>query len=334
MRFVRRFAAALGVLLGASSAAEAFDCQKAATPAEKAICADPTARGADAAMAAAFAKLIAEAAPTARPAMIAAQTQWIAARDGACADAKGAALAVCLTEQSLRRRAYLAAEPEAGPGAPGRLAPWFRYEKGGQGRAGVLMQLLRYPSPATPAERASDAAVDKLAGGVEQPEKDDPGADHFEFDRTMRLTYASPRFVSAWLDGYQDNGGAHPNTFSGGVNIDIEQGREANFGDLLDAAGARAIFALCLKSVVAQKRTRLDDDAPLSAEDMKQLIKNIAETTGKLSTWSFGVDKATVTYDAYAVGAYVEGAYTCEIPYATLKPLARPSFPLPSGDAP
>ena len=329
MRHVRRFAATLALLLCDAGGAEAFDCQKAATPSEKAICADPAARGADAAMAEAFAKLIADAAPTAKPAMLAAQTQWISSRDGACAEAKGAALGRCLTEQSLRRRAFLAAEPEAGPGAPGRLAPWFRYEKGGKGRAAVLMQLLRYPSPATPAERAFNAAVDKLAGSVEQPEKDDPGADHFEFDSAMRLTYASPRFVSAWLDGYQDNGGAHPNTFSGAVNIDVEKGREARFDDLLDPNGAKAIFARCLKTVTAEKKTRLETDAPLSADDMKQLVKNIAEATGKLEAWSFGEDKATVTYDAYAVGAYVEGAYSCEIPYATLKPLAKPSFPLP-----
>jgi hypothetical protein len=48
-----------------------------------------------------------------------------------------------------------------------------------------------------------------------------------------------------------------------------------------------------------------------------------------LRAWSFAPDKATVTYDPYAVGAYAEGLYSCEIPYATLKPLAKPGFPLP-----
>ena len=70
-------------------------------------------------------------------------------------------------------------------------------------------------------------------------------------------------------------------------------------------------------------------DAPLGAADLKELAKNVAEATDKIANWSFGADKATVTYDPYAVGAYVEGAYQCEIPYTMLKPLAKPSFPLP-----
>ncbi len=323
---LRALAAALGL---AASPASALDCDKAASPSEIAICADPAARAADSAMADAFAALLAGAAPSAKPAIVAAQAHWLRDRDFACEPENGPKLAACLAEQSGRRRAFLAAEPEAGPGAPGRLAPWFRYEAGAPGKAAVMVQLLRYPSPATPAERAFDSAVDKLAGGIDEPEKGDPAADHYEYDRSMRVTYASPRLISAHIDGFNDTGGAHPNTFSGDVTIDVEQGREATFADLLDEAGAKAVFAYCLKSVIAAKTARMGADAPLSAADLKELAKNVAAETGKLTTWSFSADKATVTYDPYAVGAYVEGAYRCEIPYSALKPLAKPSFPLP-----
>jgi hypothetical protein len=70
-------------------------------------------------------------------------------------------------------------------------------------------------------------------------------------------------------------------------------------------------------------------DAPVGPDNIKELTKDVAEATGKLDAWSFGADKATVTYDSYAVGAYVEGAYQCVIPYARLKPLAQHGFPLP-----
>ena len=211
MRFckLRALAVALGA---AASPAAAFACDKAASPSEIAICADPAARAADDAMAQAFAALVAAAAPSAKEAIVAAQARWLKDRDFACGERKG--LAACLAEESARRRAFLAAEPEAGPGAPGRLAPWFRYEKGAPGKAAVLVQLLRYPSPATPAERAFDSAVDQLAGGIEEPEKDDPAADRYEYDRSMRLTFASPRLISAHIDGFNDTGGAHPITFS------------------------------------------------------------------------------------------------------------------------
>lgn len=320
----------LGLILYAAlvaAPADAFDCKKAATAAEKAICADPIARAADEAMAQAFAARLAAESPAAKPTLIAAQSRWLRDRDNACADDR--APSACLAEQSARRRAFLAAAPEAGPGAPGRLAPVFRIAKGGKGRAAIDLQLLKFPSPATPAERAFNAGVDRLVGPLDEPQKDDPAPEGYAYDRTMRLTYASPGLISAHLDGYSDMGGAHPITFSGDINILVARGREAQLADLLDAKGAKAAFALCLKQVVAEKKARLGADAPLRADDLKDLAHNIDDATAKLQNWSFAAAKATVAYDPYAVGAYAEGGYECVIPYATLKPLARPGFPLP-----
>ena len=327
MRCIAGLAVALS--LGLTVPALAIDCEKAASPSEKTICADPAAKEADAAMSKAFIQLLANDSPSEKSAAVAAQAEWLTSRDGVCSDLKDKKFAACLVEQSARRRAFLAAEPEAGPGAPGRLAPVFRIEKGHKGKAGVTLELLKYPAPATPAERAFNAAVEKLVGALDEPEQDDPAADRYEYDRTLRLAYASPRLVSAHLDGYDDTGGAHPSTFTGDVNVDIEKSREAKFSDILDERGAKAVFAFCLKGVVAEKKERMGADAPLSPEDVKQLAKSVADSTGDLKDWSFGADAATVSYDAYAVGSYAEGAYECVIPYATLKPLAKAEFPLP-----
>lgn len=304
-----------------------FDCQKAATLSEKAICADPLARAADEAMAAAFVRLFDVETPVGKAALRAAQARWIRDRDQACDGAK--ARSTCLANQSAQRRAFLAGEPEAGPGATGRLAPVFRYQKGGKGRAAIDLQLLKYLAPATPGERAFNAAVDRLVGTLDEPQKDDPNPNYYAYERTMRLVFASPKFVSAQLAAFSDTGGAHPNAYSGNVNLDVARGREARLDDLLDAKGAKAVFALCLKQVVEEKKQRMGADAPLSPTELKQLEKDLADSTAKLETWSFGAREATVNYDAYAVGAYVEGAYDCVIPYAQLKPLAKPDFPLP-----
>jgi hypothetical protein len=67
----------------------------------------------------------------------------------------------------------------------------------------------------------------------------------------------------------------------------------------------------------------------MTPADLKSLTHDLEETTRKLDTWSFGADKATIDYDPYAVGAYAEGAYDCEIPYATLRAWVKPGFPLP-----
>jgi len=99
---------------------------------------------------------------------------WLALRDSNCADEKGPALGACLAREPRARIAFLAGAPEAGPGAPGRLAPIFRLQKGGKGRTDVDVQLLKFVDAATPAERAFNAAVDHLTNDLENPGQDDP----------------------------------------------------------------------------------------------------------------------------------------------------------------
>ena len=326
---MRRATLALAVLAGLPASAAAFDCKKAATPSEKAICADPAALAADAAMSAAFQALLQSSPASQRPQIAGAQARWLPTRDGNCADSKGPELGACLARESDRRRAFLAGQPEAGPGPPGRIAPWFRYEKGGKERAEVDLQLMKFVDPQSDAQRTFNAAVEKLTGDIMQPTKGDPNPGSYAFDWTMRLTYASPRFLSAHLSGYWDAGGAHPNTLTANVDIDFAAGREARFDDAFAPEGAAKIFALCVQSVQKQKQERLGDDAPKSADDLKSLTHQVQEATGKLSAWSLGADKATIDYDPYAVGSYAEGAYVCEIPYALLRGLTKPGFPLP-----
>ena len=322
-------AAGLMAALALAAPARAFDCGRATTKSEKAICADPSARSADDAMAKAFSDAISPMSPSDKATALTAQIKWIDERDDRCSTARPAKFAACLAEQSVSRRTYLAAEPEAGPGAPGRLEPEFRMEKGGSTKAAINLQLLRYPAPATPAERAFDAAVDSRVGPLDDPDKEDTGASIFEHERSMRLAYASPRLISAQMSGYDSTGGAHPHSFTSHINILVEEGREATFSDLFDASGAERMFALCLKSVIAQKKQREGAEAPLDADALRELRKNVVEATGRIEAWSFGAQAATVTYDPYGVGAYAEGAFDCKAPYATLRPLANPRFPLP-----
>ena len=318
----------LGLVGLAASPALALDCQRATTPGEKAICADPTALAADADLGKTFEALRASLDAKGKGQLVAAQVAWLGIRDSNCADEKGPALGACLARETRARIAFLTGAPDAGPGAPGRLAPVFRMQKGGKGRTDVDVQLLRFVDAATPAARAFNAAVDHLTNDLENPGKDDPLADQWSYTGSMRLAYASSKLVSAHADGDSFMGGAHPNSYSVNINLDVARGREATFADLLDKPAADKIFALCLKQVREAKTERegsVDDDAGAA----KTLADSVAEATGDLKAWSFGADAATVSYDPYAVGAYAEGAFACKAPYATLRQLARPDFPLP-----
>jgi len=320
----RALLAGFGLATLVASPALALDCQRASTASEKAICADPGALGADSDLGKAFAAQHAALDAKAKAQLSAAEVAWLALRDSNCADDKGPALGACLSRETRARIAFLSGAPDAGPGAPGRLAPVFRMQKGGKGRTDVDVQLLKFIDAATPAERAFNDAVDQLTNDLENPGKDDPLADQWSYRWSMRLAYASPRLISAHADGDSFMGGAHPNSYSVNINIDVARGRAATFADMLDKPAAEKVFALCLKQVRDQKTAREG-----SVDDDSGAPKALAEATGDLKAWSFGADGATISYDPYAVGAYAEGAFSCSLPYATLRPLARADFPLP-----
>lgn len=324
----RAVAFALGVAAFYAAPAHAFDCKRAASDSEKAICADPAALAADADLGKAFEALRTAADPKTRAALAAAEVAWLRRRDGDCSDQKGAALGACLAAQSQARVAFLTGAPQVGSGAPGRLAPVFRMQKGGKGRTDIDIEVLKFVDPESPAQRAFNAAVDKLSDDLQEPDKGDPDADNYAFAVSMRLAYASPRLISAHAERYVNMGGAHPNTDSADINIDVAQGRVAAFEALLDKAGAQKLFALCVKQVRDQKREKGEDEEP-DAAALKTLTESVSTASADLKVWSFGADAATLTYDPYAVGAYAEGAFECKIPYSTLRPLAKPSFPLP-----
>jgi uncharacterized protein YecT (DUF1311 family) len=307
----------------------ALDCKAASTKAEKAICDDPAALAADSEMTKAYGALHAAIDARQRAALLKSQVQWLTDRDGACFDKENAALGVCLMGESNERRLFLSGGALAGPGYSGKLVPVFRIEKGGPGRTDVDIEVLTFAAPANAGERAFNAATDKLFSNVPQPEKDNSKRDDYAYSWKMRLAYASPHLISAHADGYSSTGGTHPNSYSADINIDIDAGREATFASLLDKAGAEKIFALCFDQVVADRKDREGADGNLDAEGLKTLRSDVATATGALKAWSFGADAATITYNAYAVASYVEGEFSCKIPYSVLRPLAKPGFPLP-----
>ena len=306
--------------------AAAFDCKLAKTVPEKAICADPAALAADAAMSASFAALRDRLPPSAKGGLAASQSAWIKTRDNSCVGAKPPGK--CLADASAARARFLEVRPDAGPGAPAAMVPVFLHVKARKGVTGVSVDSLKFADDTLPGAKVFNAAVAKLSDGIEQPEADDERGDSHAFELLVTLAYASPRLVSAHGAGYVYSGGAHGGVVLSDVNIDMATGRLLAFADLLDKAGAAKVIAFCTKAVEKEKLIRFDN-APLSAEDKEQAAKGVAEATPDLGNWSFSAAKASVTYGQYIAGSYAEGVYTCDVPYAMLRPLAKKDFPLP-----
>jgi uncharacterized protein len=113
------------LLIACSVPAQAFDCAKAVSSIEKAICADPKLKAADDAMSAAYATLRESLVGADRKSVGASQRKWVKSREDSCGYQQGAEQANCILSQTDERRQLLSAEPESGPGTGSRLMPVF-----------------------------------------------------------------------------------------------------------------------------------------------------------------------------------------------------------------
>jgi uncharacterized protein YecT (DUF1311 family) len=325
---------ALAALFGAAptqTASAAMNCAAAKTKSEKAICADPQAQQADAALGEAFARLRDALLPEEKAGLVASQRAWLERRDSDCGESK--TLGACLREASETRMRYLTGKADAGPGASVVFAPSFYYLPGGPRKTKIVVDAVKIVDPAAPGAGAFNRAVGDIYKDA-QVEKTltkadlaDMPARGFEYSLQMRIVYASPKLVSVHGEFYADSGGAHPNSGTQDINFDPVGGRLFALSDILDAEAQKKVTGHCLAEVKKQKTAVQKEWG--EADPLPTDPKDVAEATADFKHWSFAPDGATVSYDAYAVGSYAEGRFECQLPYAFLRPLARPTFPLP-----
>ena len=250
-------------------------------------------------------------------------------RDINCGESRDDELATCLKEQTDLRTKSLSAKPNAGPGGAGTLIPFFQSEVGGKGKTKVDVLVYKFANPSDAAQKTFNAEIDTLIGDVPKPGAGDDPSASFDFSVDMSLDYISAKLISARTVTSSYLGGAHPNTQSATINIDVEKGAVAKFQDFLDETAAAKIVSICAKQVLQQKKDSLGSDVGLSEDTLKRLNDDIANANKDLAQWTFKAGEAEIQYDQYVVGAYAEGAFSCEIPHAELRPLVKTGFPLP-----
>jgi uncharacterized protein YecT (DUF1311 family) len=327
---MRRLLLSSASLLLLAGQAAAFDCGKAKSVVEKAICADPVLKAADDAMSKAYTELRASLSEKDRKPLGVSQRKWLASRDNECSGEEGDALANCIRERTDARRHLLLGEPESGPGAPSRLIPIFIQQEGSRKQYDVDYTLMKFATPSSPGEKAFNAEVDKIA--EEAPtgpyEGEIPSEMQFSSFADMTIAYASPRLISASVGTWSYDGGAHGNGGVSNINIDIVSGRALAVETIFEEAGLATLREDCTKQIAAQKTEKLgqpfkpEDDGNYSAE-------TIAEHMATLDRWTFREDKATVTFDPYSIGSFAEGSYTCDFPMSRIRAAAKSGAPLP-----
>ncbi len=307
----------------------AFDCAKSTTKVEKAICADRSLGAADADMTAAYEAVRDASDPVEKKMLVLSQKRWIDDRENSCAEVDD--IAQCIAGKTQERTHLLQGAPESGPGYPSRLVPVFLEQTGKPGTYDLDYSLLRFADAKTAGEKILNAAVKKiLADAPRGPSGQDTTGDQM-LDRmeNFELTYASPDFISVTHTFYADEGGAHGNGGTSNINIDMRNGRMIKAADEFPQDALATLTSQCREQILARKQENNGGEKYVVADDPNYQDKTVSDFIGDWKQWTITADKATVTFDAYAVGSYAEGPYECTFDMAKLKALAKPSALLP-----
>ena len=329
-----RTAASLAILglaaLALANPALAFDCAKAATKVEKAICADPAVKAKDDAMTALYNDIKSLSSDAEKKMLARSQKNWIDGRESDCGTTGDAEIGFCIRTHIENRLAALTVKAEGGSGPGSRMIPVFAVQAGGKGLYEIDFELVRFADPKTAGEKRFNAAMAKIfASAPLGKQKDHANDETLGSTSIVSLSYASPQLISA-LDTYGgDSGGAHPNGGTGNLNIDMATGKELQIGQVFSEAAAAKLGKLCRDQIVAQKREKQDGGQYDPAKDDFLKDDVIAEHIATFSRWSFRADEVTVSFDAYAIGPYTEGEYQCFFQMKDLQAMALPEAPLP-----
>ncbi|BCW87454.1 hypothetical protein sos41_05830 [Alphaproteobacteria bacterium SO-S41] len=334
MRLRLAFSAAASAAVLSLLPAAAFDCKAAASPTEKAICADPDLKAADDAMSAAYDAVMARIDAAQKEMLKASQVSWLKMRDESCSP-DSAEFRTCLLDTTKVRTTALTGAPQSGPGLGVALTPYFVVRPLSKTACSADVNVYLFGAEGGAGGQQHDAWVKaKLAQfekeyGARDP--DMPAEFGCDYEANGVVTYASPDLISESINYYTYGGGAHGFGDSDGIVIDLKAGKALAFAEVFDAAGAAKLVEACTTDIHAQKIERAgtsDDPAESAAikaqveSDMTSNAETLAKGVKDLSRWSIYADYAEVNYAPYALGSYAEGPYYCTLPKALLQEAA------------
>ncbi|WP_428662532.1 DUF3298 domain-containing protein [Reyranella sp.] len=324
-----RIATAAIVLLWSAAAAEAqpsFDCAKASTAVERAICDDARLAQADREMATVYGTLWNRLSGTARDHLSQDQLRWLANRAKACTG--GAEdVARCARQRYVARIATLKAESE-GPYPFVSEQALVRSGKVGTTRYEIDASYPQFDGPNvdfSAVNRAFAAAAEKGAQDAVPPK--DAGYHGINqvwtYLQSFQLFRPSPHSISVATTFYIFTGGAHGSSGVTATLVDLRTGHRVPPAGVF-AAGSD--WKRIITDIARADLKRQFVERPGFAEALEPTAfdKLMADPDRYL----FKADSLEIIFNQYDVAAYVMGRYTVEIPYSRLSSLIRNDGPL------
>ncbi len=167
--------------------------------------------------------------------------------------------------------------------------------------------------PAATSDTAEKAAENKSATLPPVAENKPAELLPFTFDSGYEVVFANAEMISVLFAYSTFSGGAHPNHFSLAFNYDLKRGVEVKLPELF-----------------APKAAYLKTISDYSSKELKKLrttdgvAEGAAPKAENFKSWNLTPVGLRFTFDHYQVGSYAAGQHEVTVPYALLKPLAKP----------
>lgn len=332
-----------------------FDCAKARTPQEKAICASPKLSAADDQMAAAYRAILRAAPPEMTSEIRQSQLTWIHKRATQCspsgpdaatdletcllADENARAIAlnqmihkeagVTFIWHYIYRKTSGGEDPNAvnnnGPEGPGSLeASWPR--------------AMSNTSEWNAWNQAIESATHKIA---EQSNVDSAGpaprewkaVDGADVDVSVSIDFAGSELVTSTITNYWDGHGAHPNTDTVQFDWILKQQRLVRPEDVFraDSDWNTVLYNLCDRYLHKTLDHEFGGDyTTFSAPGT--ITTRVHAIAADPQSWRIDDKGLTLVFQPYAVACYACTPDPFTIPWTELKPLLNPGFAVPKRD--
>lgn len=338
------------LFLFASSAAPgaSFDCAKAETPQEKAICASPRLSQLDDQLAAAYGRLLATAPSGARPMVRKNERDWLrSAGDGCPPNVGQEALAGCLAS-AWDKRVRLLETAISSFSQPDRVPFLWDSVHFAQADTGNLARddaergapqvstldaewpLALSTDPDWQAwNRAIESEARELASQG-QAKPGDPWAkadwmDGMDNDVSVTLDAVTPVFVGASFQNlWYGHGAAHPNYTKLQFNWLLSQRRELRAEDVFrpDSGWRKVLYDRAMESLKVQIDPKFPESqwAPGYGEDL------IQKMVGDPHNWILDTTGLTLYFPQDSISCHACGEFKVELSWKELMPMLRAGF--------
>jgi uncharacterized protein len=341
--------AALFACLTAGLAAQSpgFDCAKATTPQEKAICASPELSTVDAAMTAAYRAWLAAAPADSKDAIRQNQRAWLQTRLSQCKPgAKPEDLTQCLLDTSKSRTEELQGRVQNHSGIS---FVWHAIYFTAPDSAEVAQLMKQIDRPASgyvsaswpqaissaPEWLAWNKAIAAAAGPDSKPTRQWGTADAVDSDTDVwvALNSVSDHLVSASVSAMTyGHGAAHPNHGTTQFNWMLKEQRLLKPEDVFNPQSnwKEELYNRTDKHLHSQLDTEPGSNYQTWLGKPDEMKKTVQQLVADPSYWQIDNKGITIVFNPYEVAPYCCTPESFTMPWESLKPLLNPAFQIPT----